>query len=350
MSTNENLQHDKSITTATGLGAIVPVRRVRTAQWEAEFAPQHGGQLLRLRHLPSGHEVLHYPEEPGIFSAQPERHGVPVLFPPNRIADGRFIWHGREYHFPVNEAPPRNNHLHGIVLRAPWSIDALPALDDEHAVVILSYRHDQSRAAFIGYPHEFLLTITWEICPGHVLQKIQLKNLDAQDCKIPMPFGLGFHTAFRLPPPEASLARLRVTASADGHWELDPIRRLPSGKLLPWRENERYHTTEGQVVEAQRPLVYHCPTVSRQISGNPSFRGAQLDFPGKNLRLTYEIGDDFRHWFLWTPPDDPRVLCLEPMTWLVNAPNASLPAPVSGMLSLDAGAVWETFTRITLQH
>jgi aldose 1-epimerase len=341
---------------AKNIRAIVPTCGIRTGHWEAEFAPQHGGQLLRLRHLPDGHEVLHYPETAGTFSAQPERHGVPVLFPPNRIADGRFIWRGREYRLPLNEAPPRNNHIHGIVLRAPWDINEIPSADSGHKQVALTFQHDKTRQTFDDYPHEFLITITWEFAPRRVTQKIRIENLDTdnRNQKIPMPFGLGFHTAFRLPSPETGATRLRVTASAQGHWELDPVRRLPTGAIVPWRKNERYHTPEGQLIDARHPLACHCPAISRQTSdgqasGGQAFRGAQLDFPEKNLRLTYEIGEEFGHWFLWTPPDDTRVLCIEPMTWIVNAPNMPLPDAVTGLLSLNAGSAWETFTRITLQ-
>ncbi|EIQ00768.1 galactose mutarotase-like enzyme [Opitutaceae bacterium TAV1] len=333
---------------AIAASPVQPVHTVRTTHWFAEIAPRHGGQLLHLRHLPSGHEVFHYPETREQFLAQPERFGVPVLFPPNRIADGRFTWRGRDYVLPVNERAPRNNHLHGIVLHEPWQIEVSPPEEaaPDHARVILSFRHDNTRATFSGYPYTFLLTITYEFSPDEVGQTTCLRNLDTHDAKIPMPFGLGFHTAFRLPPPQQTRSHLRVTA-ADYHWELDPVRRLPTGARIPWPEGERYQIAAGQTIDPCRPLVYHCPAITELIDGKP-FRGALLDFPEQNLRLTYEVGGDFKHWFLWTPPDDSRVLCIEPMTWMVNAPNQLLPPETTGMLSLNSGDTWETATRIRL--
>jgi aldose 1-epimerase len=150
-----------------------------------------------------------------------------------------------------------------------------------------------------------------------------------------------------LPPTQRTHSHLRITA-ADYHWKLDPVRRLPTGARLPWSEGERYQAAADQTIDPRRPLVYHCPATTELIDGKP-FRGALLDFPEQNLRLTCEVGDDFKHWFLWTPPDDPRVLCIEPMTWMVNAPNQPLPPAITGISSLNSGDVWESQIRIRFQ-
>jgi aldose 1-epimerase len=331
-------------------GALIqpaPSVLFRAAQWSAEFAPQTGGHLLRLRHLPSDRDILHFPATPNAFRFQPERHGIPVLFPPNRIDSGRFTWRGQSYTFPINDAR-FDHHIHGIVLQAPWettcsTADQLPEHAD--AAITLTFRHDESRATFPGYPHRFSLRLTYTFYPNFVRQDVRLKNLDEPGAA-PMPFGLGFHTAFRLPVADREPPVLRVTA-AEHYWEINPERRLPTGELLPWSDDERYHTPAGQPIDSSRAINRHFPAATSVIDGAP-FRGAILDLPADLLRVTYEIGDDFGHWYLWRPPDDRGVLCVEPMSWAANAPNLPLPEKATGLRHLDPGAQWETWTRITV--
>src|SRR5690606_6572710 len=72
-------------------------------------------------HEPTGTELLRVPESVEAFWQRPALYGTPVLFPPNRIADGRFTYRGREYRFDINE-PARGNHIHGFVHKRPWQL------------------------------------------------------------------------------------------------------------------------------------------------------------------------------------------------------------------------------------
>ena len=70
--------------------------------YTALLVPSVGANLVRLAHTRLGVEVLRTPSERehDEFLRRPHVYGVPILFPPNRIADGRFRFDGREYRFP----------------------------------------------------------------------------------------------------------------------------------------------------------------------------------------------------------------------------------------------------------
>ena len=84
--------------------------------YTALLVPSVGANLVRLAHTRLGVEVLRTPSERehDEFLRHPHVYGVPILFPPNRIADGRFRFDGREYRFPITR-PEENNYHHGIL-------------------------------------------------------------------------------------------------------------------------------------------------------------------------------------------------------------------------------------------
>ncbi len=83
---------------------------IRSCEWHAaqavEFSkgdytallvPSMGANLVRFAHTRLGVEVLRTPaqDESDEFRRRPHVYGLPILFPPNRIADGRFESDGR---------------------------------------------------------------------------------------------------------------------------------------------------------------------------------------------------------------------------------------------------------------
>lgn len=313
-----------------------------TPHWQAEFVPEKGGQLVRLRHRRTGRDILYYPATPEDYLRQPERHGMPFLFPPNRIAGGRFSWRGHDYSLPLNE-PERGNHIHGITLNQPWTFDTTAGDSDTPATATLTLTHTSAHPTYQGYPHSFGIKLTHEFFPDEVRQTVCLKNMDEAGTA-PQPYGLGFHTAFFVPP--STRARLRITAAQDG-WELHPGSRQPTGRKTPFPLATIGHPFIHPAPLTGSPISCHAPATTEKSDAG-FFRGAILEFPEENLTVTYRIGEDFRHWFLWMPPDASDCLCLEPMSWMVNAPNLHLPPEITGLRYLKPKESREFRTSIHL--
>ena len=312
--------------------------------WEATFCPEYGGHLVRLRHIESNREVLNFPRSDEEYFTQPERFGIPVLFPPNRVAGGSFVWEKFYYKLPINE-PERQNHIHGIVMNKPWDMEVLTKKNRTSRTVNLRFSHGPQHPTFPGYPHRFTLTLSYDFLPNEVVQSVLIENLDEPSASS-MPFGLGFHTAFRIPESSVSQTNLKVTAK-NRRFELDPERRIPTGRTIVWQPGHRYYKSGGSTYKVEPTISCHCRTTHIR-KGNQTFRGAYLDFKDEETRLLYEVAEDFGYWFLWTPPDDSSVICIEPMTCLVNAPNNRSLSAHNGWRSLAPGRQWKAWTRISL--
>lgn len=299
------------------------VVKIETPEWLAEIAIDAGANLYSLKHRLNGFKLLRSPASLENLHAQPEMYGIPVLLPPNRIDGGRFEWRGRQYELPLNE-PERGNHLHGIVLGRKWRL-----VESGRDVVKMVYDF----SAMPGFPHDFTLTMTYHFTPEAVIQYFAVHNHSG----LAMPFGLGFHTAFNFP----SDAWATIT-TGDSYWEIVRPRCLPSGRLLPWR-------TEDRIFRDDRAVSCHCPMTTEYFEGQP-FRGMVINYPDEHARLYYEVSDQYRHWCLWNGGGRQGFFCFEPMTWMVNAPNLDLPPDVTGMQALEPDQAWKAQTRIHLAY
>ena len=69
---------------------------LRNREYEAVIIPDAGANCISLVHLPSGDQLLRVPENGRKLREGSNVFGLPLLFPPNRVRDGRFLFHGRE--------------------------------------------------------------------------------------------------------------------------------------------------------------------------------------------------------------------------------------------------------------
>lgn len=298
------------------------ILQVDSNGWLAEIAVNAGANMFRLRHKPDKLEILRSPSDLEELYSQPQMYGVPVLFPPNRIDAGKFIIGQQQYSLPVNE-PELNNHLHGLILGQAWEL----AESNDNTVNML-YNFDATSA----YPHDFTLEMSYIFNPEAVIQKFSIHN----HSPLPMPFGLGFHTAFKFP----DNAQIKITVG-EGYWETDQ-RHLPTGKLIPWK-------TENHIFKNQHAVSCHCPVATEIIDGKP-FRGAIIKYPGSNNQLYYEVDEKYRHWCIWNNGGGKGFFCPEPMTWMVNAPNLDLPPEISGTETINPDSSWSAQTRIYVKN
>ncbi len=296
--------------------------KLDTGNWIAEIAVDCGANMYRLLNKTADLELLRSPDDLEDLYKMPEFFGIPVLFLPNRIGGGKFSRHGVDYKFPVNE-PDRGNHLHGPLLGKPWR---LAESGEDYVEMTIDV------AATAGYPHDFTMKMRYTFVDNEVIQDFTIYNRG----DLIMPFGLGFHTAFRMTPDAVA----RVSASK-GYWEIDTSCWHPTGNLIPWDDKLPVYTDAAAV-------SCHCPMTTEIYSGKP-LHGAVIEYPSAGYRVFYESDDNYPQWCLFNGGGGNGYFCPEPMTWMIDAPNLNLPDNESGVIDLAPGGIWQAQTKIRLE-
>lgn len=308
---------------------------VETPRWKAEIILSVGSNMLSLIDRNTGFNILREPPSMEALKKQPEIYGLPVLIPPNCIYQGKFSWRGCDYSLPVNNR--FGNHIHGVVLHAPWEF--LDSSEEEGRTVVRTRCiYDERNPMFAGFPHKMDVVLTYTFLPDRVLQKLSATNLSDSV----MPFAAGFHASFRFPlgdrSPEAyRTSSVRVTV-ADYCWEFDKaVRGTPTGKKLPWNGFDTFRT--GKIIN-RAPVSRQAPLVEDTLDGKP-FLGAVLEFPVAGVRVVYEFDRKYSQTALWNWFGDEDFFCAEPMSWIADSPHLPLPESETGIYALEPGKTWE---------
>lgn len=164
--------------------------------YAALLVPDMGANLVRLADTRRGIEILRAPagDEVEEFRRRPHVFGLPILFPPNRIADGQYTFDGRTYRFPITDAKGGHYH-HGILKSQPFAVSKAWETADEVLVECRYYSNAGNDAIFRDFPHEFKCKIVYRLTAGGLEQEVMFANRS----KEPMPVGVGFHTPMRIP-------------------------------------------------------------------------------------------------------------------------------------------------------
>ena len=165
-------------------------------EYTALLIPEMGANLVRLANTRLGAEILRTPGPGEIetFRSRPQVFGLPILFPPNRIADGRYVFEGRTYQYPITIERERNYH-HGVLKSEAFLVSKARETDREVMIECRYYANAGNDAVYRDFPHEFKCKIVYRLTAGGLEQEVMFANRS----KEPMPVGVGFHTPMRIP-------------------------------------------------------------------------------------------------------------------------------------------------------
>ena len=279
----------------------------------AGFRPEAGGNLVRLHHLASGTEILRTPPDDETYNAKPEIWGIPVLMPPNRIRDGRFVYQDRVYQLPVNEPAPRHNNLHGIVLHRAWEF-----CQTSNNSVEMSLDYPGS-SADEGWMHSFRVVLRYEFSLHSLFQEIKFINTS----DLTMPLMAGYHTAFNFP----DGAELKLSARSENRL-LDDVRKIVNGQtaqLPSWQIWQR--------VPAGKNLLGQCAMDRDYGEARCSIR-----YAGNSWQMHYILPEPWREWVIWNGTGYENFVCVEPQSCRIDAMNINLPPAESGLIELPPGS------------
>jgi aldose 1-epimerase len=142
--------------------------------------------------------------------------GQPLLPWPNRLADGQYAFGGQKMQLPIDEVS-RYNAIHGLTRWLNWTTIEQAA---DRAVLELVL-HPRP-----GYPFTLRLQISYTLNERGLSVRTSARNLGGDA----LPFGAGQHPYFTVGTATIDQATLQLTA--EHRLELDPERRLPTGRAL----------------------------------------------------------------------------------------------------------------------
>lgn len=278
---------------------------IRSKEYQAEISPDFGGNCLRLLHLPTGMDVLRSPKSIEDLEATPLLYGMPILFFPNRISGGKFVFEGRNYSLPINE-PLRNNHIHGSLYMMPFRMISRSDCELEMEFVATAQQ------PYLTFSHAFTLRLYYKVDSKGLHQKVTVVNKSTLN----MPFGLAFHTTFNTPFATGGKSSfLRLNLPVDREYLRDSVRLVTTGKYLadfPLRHALR----EGGATPEQHVLSNF---FSRQKNKKMILKDTESGWA-----IQYRADRHHRYWMLWNGGRD-DLLTVEPQTCMIDPFNVDLP-------------------------
>lgn len=308
--------------------------------YRALLIPGVGANLVRLANTRLGVEILRTPaaDEIETFRSRPQIFGLPLLFPPNRIADGRYTYDGRTYQYPITIEKEHNYH-HGILKGLPFVVSKARETDKEVLVECRYYSNAGSDAVFRDFPHEFKCKVIYRLTAEGLEQEVAFTNRS----DAPMPVGVGFHTPMRIPFAGGPEADYTMRVAVGEQVELDE-RNLPTGRKLPLTEQFTRLREGGLRVTGCDAIEAGFTLREIDVDGRP-YRGAVVENRSTGVRTFYETDDKTVYWTIWNNGGQVPYCCPEPQSWWTNAPN--LPDPeAAGFRTVEPGGTWSMKFRL----
>ena len=244
-----------------------------------------------------------------------------------------------EYHLPVNESR-LNNHLHGWIHKREHNVEKIYS-DEEKAVAVTSFTHDENDGMFSYFPIKFKLTYTFELSEKGLLQSIVLENLSEKY----LPVSLCTHTCINSPIVcGGKQSRLRLSVPIEERCELND-RFLPTERLLSLDTHDMRYK-KGVMKPVLHSISNDMYTAGENVlNGNP-FNGVIITDLENGRKICNEVSKEFKFWNIWNDKGYNGYFCPEPMTAMINSPNLSLPPEISGYSELAPGekySCWQRF-------
>lgn len=303
---------------------------LHSPELEVTLLPRLGNNIIRLWDCKHQRDVLRHPDENELefYLQKPYHFGIPLLFPPGRIHRGQFDYEGQHYQFDANTA--NQNHIHGLHRIQNWCVSDIEEEEDSCAIVTeFNTKNDANWMRQFPIPLQLEMTLRLK---GHELtQSFKITHLGEHA----VPIGLGLHTWFLL---DGEPSKWHVQLPCEGIYELND-ELIPTGNINPLGDYAQLN--QGLNLQDQNlDTIFHI--------GNHPAEASLLREDGYGIKYTAD--EAFKHWVLFTKGEAEEFLCIEPYTWLPNAPNLPISNEVSGLIDLRPNQVVTLTTKLELIH
>ncbi|WP_054958218.1 aldose 1-epimerase [Paenibacillus dakarensis] len=305
---------------------------LNTGRLEVTLLPRLGNNVIEIKDQQEQRQVLRKPEESELafYLQKPYHFGIPMLIPPGRIAKGRFEYDGTSYQFDQNTA--NENHIHGLHRTQAWCVSDIEE-DDEGCAVTTEFLTSSDPRWIDQMPEPLKLQMTFRLQGSELHQRLRVTNLGSRS----IPFGLGYHTWLLLDGrPDQWTLKLPV----DGICTLDE-QLLPTGEFSSLGKLEALNTgcnLKGSDLD----------TIFKIPEGAPAEALLTRD-DGYSIEYSADRSF-FKYWVLYTKGTADQFLCIEPYTWIPNAPNLDLPNELTGLINLEPNQMIELNTKLQIHY
>jgi len=295
--------------------------------YEAIIAYSIGSNVIRLRDNKNGLEFFRFnPENTAeTIRNSAEVWGLPTLYLPNRFADGVLKTSDSVYQLPVNEKAPYNNHIHGFLHKRVHEVVEHNS-DSNCAWLKTRYVYDEKDEFFKFLPVKFTAEYTFTLSAQGLEQNIRFIN---NSDKV-LPMSLASHTTINAPFVDGAKEEdIRLTVPIGKKCELNE-RCLPTENLknLTMWDLEYKNGTKCPVLQVCDNDMYFGETIT--LENGEQFHGVIAEDSASGKKLCYQVSDVYKFWIIWNDRGFNHYFCPEPMTAMIDAPNLSLPADVTG--------------------
>ncbi len=256
--------------------------------------------------------------------------GIPILFPfPNRIADGRYHWEGKDYQLPTRGEP--GHAIHGFCFDRPWRIEART---ENSATGFFQLSVDAPDRLPL-WPADFIIKATYTVTPGTLTARYAIFNPDSR----PLPYGFGLHPYFQLPLGKTGApGQCTVQVPAAERWELKNF--ISTGERVPVAD-----TFDLREPRSLAGLTFDDVWTNVTPSGDV-IRCTVVD-PEHARTLELTASAQFRELVVFTPPAR-AALCIEPYTCATDAVNLNARGIDAGWQTLPPGGSVEFAMQLSL--
>ena len=265
--------------------------------------------------------LLRTPSSREEFAAQPNLYGIPLLFPPNRIKEGRYMFEGREYRFPINE-PERGHHIHGFLSSTPFKPKARWYNETQaHISFVYEAAADDP---YLQFGHTFKVESAFSLSEDGLGHALTITNTSENE----MPVGVGFHTTFNADFLGTGKEEEYVLCLDAGQEILiDRPTFIPTGEYV--QSNELLETLRQGTYRPYTQALSNHFTTKREPVHELWYRHQP-----SRTSIHYSTESPLDYWMLFNKGGCEGFVCAEPQTWIIDAPNSKLAPEQSGFRSL----------------
>ncbi|GAB6988020.1 aldose 1-epimerase [Paenibacillus pini] len=294
---------------------------LHSRELEVTLSPWLGNNVISIWDNIQNRQVLRGPAEEDLafYMQKPYHFGMPMLIPPGRIRGGQFEYDGISYQFDRNTAG--DNHIHGLHRTQPWRVSDIEE-DEDGCTITTEFLTADDPHWMSQFPVSLKLEMTIRLQGAQLKQHLKVTHLGEHA----IPFGIGFHTWFLI---DGQPDQWNLQLPVNGIYELDND-LIPTGGQLPLGPLEELNkgmNLAGTDFDTLLSIGQGQPIEARLMRND-----------GYGLKYSADPAY-YKHWVLYTKGPADQFLCIEPYTWLANAPNLEVGPEVTGLIRLEPGKV-----------